>query len=449
MTGSDTIAAIATAPGRGAIGVLRLSGPRAAAIAQALFGSLPPPRRAVLRPFKDADGAVLDRGLVLFFPAPHSYTGEDVVEFQGHGGPVLMQLLLQRALALGARLAAPGEFTERAFLNDKLDLAQAEAVIDLIDAASASAARAAARSLEGGLSEQVAALDGALLELRAWLEAALDFPEEEIDFLADPELAARLAALRDRFAALRRRLEVGRVLRESLRLVIAGRPNAGKSRLLNALAGHDAAIVSDTPGTTRDVLRETLDLDGLPVTVLDTAGLRDSADPIEREGVRRALAAAREADRILLVLDDRDRDGDTLDALLARLPEGPPVDVVHNKIDLTGRPPGLRRDTAGRVHLWLSAATGAGLEHLVEHLKSVAGLDAAEDALIARTRHLDALDAARAALDRAAERLGEGAGELAAEELREAQRALGRITGGGDDPETLLGEIFGRFCIGK
>ena len=448
----DTIAAIATAPGRAGVGVIRVSGPAVRAIADAVLGRLPPPRRASLHAFLDADGVAIDEGIALFFPAPRSYTGEDVLELHGHGGPVVLDALLRRLLGLGARLAAPGEFTQRAFLNDKLDLAQAEAIADLIDSGSAQAARAALRSLQGEFSTRVHELAERALELRMWIEAAIDFPEEEIDFLADRALGARMADLRQRFDALAEGARQGALLRDGLTLVIAGRPNAGKSSLLNRLAGHEAAIVTPIPGTTRDVLRERITLDGLPLHVLDTAGLRPAADAVEAEGIRRARAEIARADRVLFVVDSADPVARaSVAADLAALPVGVPRTLVFSQIDRSGEPARVV-EAAGDddARVYLSAATGAGLDALREHLKACVGFHPpAEGAMSARTRHLDALRRARAQVEAAAQLLeGRHAGELVAEELRGAHRALGEITGevSSDD---LLGRIFTSFCIGK
>ena len=445
---TDTIAAVATPPGRGGIGVVRVSGPRSAAIAEAVCGPLPAPRQAVLRRFRSSAGEALDQGLVLFFPAPHSFTGEDVVEFQGHGGPVVLDWLLTRAVELGARLARPGEFSERAFLNDKLDLAQAEAIADLIASDTAVAARAALRSLQGEFSGQVNGLVEGLLALRTHVEAAIDFPEEEIDFLADGAIAARLAELRSRLTALQAAAGQGRLLRDGMTVVIAGRPNAGKSSVLNRLAGREAAIVTAVPGTTRDVLREQISLEGMPVQVIDTAGLRDSDDPVEQEGIRRAWAEIETADRILMVVDDQGGLTAEETALRQRLPAGIPVTVLYNKIDLSGRSPAWR-DGEGGSEILLSAKTEAGLELLKAHLKSCMGYSGGEGVFMARLRHLEALERAAAALARAVEQLEIfRAGELVAEELRDAQNALAEITGAVSS-EDLLARIFASFCIGK
>ena len=446
---TDTIAAVATPPGRGGIGVVRVSGPLSAAIAEAVCGALPAPRQAALRRFRAGDGAVIDKGIALYFPAPHSFTGEDVLELQGHGGPVVMDLLLARILELGARSARPGEFSERAFLNDKLDLAQAEAIADLIASTTAAAARAALRSLQGEFSRRVRELVEGLIELRMYVEAAIDFPEEEIDFLADGVIAARLGEWRERLSALQAAAGQGRLLRDGMIVVIAGRPNAGKSSLLNHLAGREAAIVTAIPGTTRDVLREHISIDGMPLHVIDTAGLRDSDDPVEREGIRRAWAEIAAADRILMVVDDRLGWTPDEKVLRERLPIDTPVTVLYNKIDLSGRTPTVRDGEWG-AEILLSAKTEAGLDLLREHLKTCMGYHGGEEGIfMARRRHLEALERATAALDRAAYQLEViRAGELVAEELREAQSALAEITGEFTS-EDLLSRIFSSFCIGK
>ncbi|MFZ1643231.1 MAG: tRNA uridine-5-carboxymethylaminomethyl(34) synthesis GTPase MnmE [Candidatus Contendobacter sp.] len=445
----DTIAAVATPPGRGGIGVVRVSGPLSAAIAEAVCGDLPAPRHAAFRQFRTGDGAVLDEGIALYFPAPHSFTGEDVLELQGHGGPVVMDLLLARVLELGARSARPGEFSERAFLNDKLDLAQAEAIADLIASDTAAAARAALRSLQGEFSRRVHALVEALIELRLYVEAAIDFPEEEIDFLADGIIAGRLRNLRERLGVLQATAGQGRLLRDGMTVVIAGRPNAGKSSLLNHLAGREAAIVTAIPGTTRDVLREHVSIDGMPLHVIDTAGLRDSDDPVEREGIRRAWAEIESADRILLVMDDQLGLTAEEKVLRERLPANTPVTVLRNKIDLSGRSPSVRDGEWG-TEILLSAKTEAGLDLLCEHLKTCMGYHGGEEGIfMARRRHLEALERATTALEQAAYQLEViRAGELVAEELREAQNALAEITGEFTS-EDLLSRIFSSFCIGK
>jgi tRNA modification GTPase len=452
---ADTLVAVATAPGRGGVGIVRVSGPAVRAIGAAVLGSaLPAPRVASLVRFRDAAGDTLDEGLALFFEGPHSYTGEDVLELQGHGGPVVLEQLVARCVALGARRAGPGEFTQRAFLNDKLDLAQAEAVADLIDAGSTAAARAAVRSLQGEFSAQVQALVEALIELRSWVEAAIDFPEEEIDFLADRALIERFAALRGRFADVLRSAQQGRVLRDGMTVVIAGRPNAGKSSLLNALAGHEAAIVTPLAGTTRDVLRERIAIDGMPLHVIDTAGLRAAdeaaADVVEAEGIRRARAEMGRADRVLFLIDaSADPQALAWQQERAGLPAGVPVTLLINKIDQATADVTKVAAGAERV-LAISARTGAGLEALREHLKEIMGYDAgAAGTVSARARHVEALQRAERHTETAVRQLTESrAGELVAEELRAAQQALNEITGEfhADD---LLGRIFGSFCIGK
>jgi tRNA modification GTPase len=447
----DTIVATATPSGRGGIGIVRVSGPDSARIAAAILGRLPAPRHAELARFLGADGTALDEGLALYFPAPHSYTGEAVLELHGHASPLLTEALVARVLQLGARRARPGEFTQRAYLNDKLDLAQAEAVADLIDAGSEAAARAALRSLQGEFSLRVRALDEALAQLRAHVEATIDFPTDEIDYLADRTLLERLAALRDQCAALQATAQQGRLLTEGLTVVIAGAPNAGKSTLLNRLSGHDAAIVSELPGTTRDLLRERILVGGVPVLLLDTAGLRESADAIETEGVRRARAAIAQADRVLFLVDAAaDPEALSFAAERARLPGHVPVTLVYNKTDLlpagsAGAPP-----PPGVVPLRLSALNGSGLEELRSHLLEAAGYRPEESGtLSARRRHLEALAATAAHLGAADAQCREArAAELVAEELRQAQRALGEITGAGTADE-LLGRIFASFCIGK
>lgn len=448
IAAADTIVARATPAGRGGVAVVRISGPAVPQIAVALTGALPQPRHATLAGFFDAGGEALDLGLALYFPAPHSFTGEHVLELHAHGGPVLVDLLLERVVALGARLARPGEFTERAFLNDKLDLAQAEAIADLIDAGSRAAARAAQRSLRGDFSAAVAALVEQVTDLRAWVEAALDFPDEDIDFLEAGELTGRLDDVTRAFDTLQATARQGCLLREGLQVVIAGRPNAGKSSLLNALAGYAVAIVTPVPGTTRDVLREELDIDGLPIHVFDTAGLRESTDPVEQEGVRRARAALVTADHALVIVDASVPDDTALAATLAELPAALAHTIVRNKIDLTAEPAGAVDGEAGVINV--SATRGDGLDALRARLRAVAGYQpGGEGTTTARRRHLEALTAARSHVEAARRTLVERrAGELMAEELRQAQEALGQITGEVTS-EDLLGRIFAGFCIGK
>lgn len=445
--GPDTICAQATPPGQGGVGVIRVSGPDTATLVTAIAGSLPEPRRAALRQFRDRDGAVLDEGLLLWFPPPGSYTGEPVAELQGHGGPVVMDRLLRRLTGLGARLARPGEFSERAFHNGRLDLVQAEAVADLIAAGSEAGARAAMVSLQGGFSREVQALVDALVELRVFVESAIDFPDEEVDFLGETELRRRLQDVQARLARTRASAGQGRVLRDGMTVVIAGAPNAGKSSLLNALADRDSAIVTDVAGTTRDLLREHIQIDGMPLHVVDTAGLRDSAERVEQEGIRRAWQAIADADRVLLVVDDTVGEDTEAAAIRAGLPGGAAVTEVRTKADLSGTATGLE---PGLEHpcVTVSAVTGAGLPALRQHLQEVMGFSAEAGAFTARRRHLDALDRATEAVREAAAQLEQGAGELMAEDLRKAQDALGEITGA-LTTEDLLGAIFSTFCIGK
>jgi tRNA modification GTPase len=459
MTRIDTIVAQATPPGRGGVGIVRVSGPKVPEIAAVVVGELPPARFATFARFLDARREPIDAGLALFFPAPHSYTGEHVLELQAHGGPLVLEALVERVLELGARRAQPGEFTQRAFLNDKLDLAQAEAIADLIDAGSREALRAAMRSLQGEFSGMVRGLLEALIDLRTYVEAAIDFPEEEIDFLADRELSGRFEALRAHFDGVLASAEHGRLLREGMTVVIAGRPNAGKSSLLNRLAGYDAAIVTPIPGTTRDVLRVPLAIDGMPLHVLDTAGLRDGGDAIEAEGIRRAHAEIERADRVLFVIDAaEDPQGAAFREQGERLPPAVPVTLVFNKCDLVAAQAAKaaplaagdlsREPSPPRVHV--SALTGEGLGALRAHLKQCMGYSSVEGgAISARRRHLESLARARAHTEEAARQLTERrAGELVAEELRAAQQALNEITGE-FTPDDLLARIFAGFCIGK
>ncbi|HYL00186.1 MAG TPA: tRNA uridine-5-carboxymethylaminomethyl(34) synthesis GTPase MnmE [Steroidobacteraceae bacterium] len=450
MTRTETIVAAATPPGRGGIGIVRLSGPKVPQIAAVMLGELPAPRHATFARFLDARHEPIDAGLALFFPAPASYTGEHVLELHGHGGPLVLEALIARALELGARRAQAGEFTQRAFLNDKLDLAQAEAIADLIDAGSREAVRAAMRSLQGEFSAMVRGLTEAVIDLRTYVEAAIDFPEEEIDFLADRELGERFQALREHFGGVLESARLGRLLRDGMTVVIAGRPNAGKSSLLNRLAGYDAAIVTPIPGTTRDVVRVPIAIDGMPLHVLDTAGLRDAGDTIEEEGMRRARAEIERADRVLFVIDAA-QDGacEAFRAEQARLPQDVPVTLVLNKCDLAAGLP-LVDTVNGPARLHVSALTGAGLEELRAHLKGCMGFQTVEGgAISARARHLESLARARGHTEEAARQLTERrAGELVAEELRAAQAALGEITGEFTSDD-LLGRIFAGFCIGK
>ena len=447
---TDTIAAIATAPGRGGVGVIRVSGSALLPFAFALTGKTPQPRYATLADFRAADGSVIDTGLLLFFPGPNSFTGEDVLELQGHGGPVVMQMLLARCLDLGARLAEPGEFSQRAFLNGKMDLAQAEAVADLIDAATSSAARSAVRSLQGEFSRAIGTLNEELINLRMLVEATLDFPEEDIDFLQAADAFGRLDRLHDKLAEVLDRAGQGRLLQSGLHVVLAGQPNVGKSSLLNRLAGDDLAIVTPIAGTTRDALRSTIQIEGIPLHIIDTAGLRETEDEVERIGIERTWQEIERADVVLLLVDARTGVGEADREILARLPERLQRITVFNKIDLAGRTAERHDDGPDGVAVSLSAKANEGIALLRTELLRIAGWHQTEDVFIARERHLRALAEAGEHLS-TARRVVEGpcpALDLFAEELRLTQQALGQITGEftADD---LLGVIFSRFCIGK
>ncbi|WP_114934352.1 tRNA uridine-5-carboxymethylaminomethyl(34) synthesis GTPase MnmE [Haemophilus influenzae] len=450
----ETIVAQATAPGRGGIGILRVSGPLATKVAQAILGKCPKPRMADYLPFKDADGTILDQGIALYFKSPNSFTGEDVLELQGHGGQVVLDLLLKRILQIdGIRLARPGEFSEQAFLNDKLDLAQAEAIADLIDATSEQAARSALKSLQGEFSKKVNELVDSVIYLRTYVEASIDFPDEEIDFLADGKIEANLRGIINQLEDVRAEAKQGSILREGMKVVIAGRPNAGKSSLLNALAGREAAIVTDIAGTTRDVLREHIHIDGMPLHIIDTAGLRDATDEVERIGISRAWTEIEQADRIILMLDSSDPESADLSKVrsefLAKLPSTLPVTIVRNKIDLNGEQ-ASESEQGGYQMISLSAHTHDGVKLLREHLKQAMGFQTGmEGGFLARRRHLDALDKAAEHLQIGLVQLTEfHAGELLAEELRLVQSYLSEITGQFTSDD-LLGNIFSSFCIGK
>lgn len=450
----ETIVAQATAPGRGGIGILRVSGPLATKVAQAILGKCPKPRMADYLPFKDADGTILDQGIALYFKSPNSFTGEDVLELQGHGGQVVLDLLLKRILQIdGIRLARPGEFSEQAFLNDKLDLAQAEAIADLIDATSEQAARSALKSLQGEFSKKVNELVDSVIYLRTYVEASIDFPDEEIDFLADGKIEANLRGIINQLEDVRAEAKQGSILREGMKVVIAGRPNAGKSSLLNALAGREAAIVTDIAGTTRDVLREHIHIDGMPLHIIDTAGLRDATDEVERIGISRAWTEIEQADRIILMLDSSDPESADLSKVrsefLAKLPSTLPVTIVRNKIDLNGEQ-ASESEQGGYQIISLSAQTHDGVQLLREHLKQAMGFQTGmEGGFLARRRHLDALDKAAEHLQIGLVQLTEfHAGELLAEELRLVQSYLSEITGQFTSDD-LLGNIFSSFCIGK
>lgn len=453
MSDRDTICALATPPGRGGVGIIRVSGSGTAAIAKAILGYTPQVRNAHYGPFYDADQQPLDEGIALFFANPQSFTGEDVLELQGHGGPVILDLLLQRVMALGARLARPGEFSERAFLNDKLDLAQAEAIADLIDASSSEAARSAVRSLQGAFSKKIHSLVEQLISLRIYVEASIDFPEEEIDFLSDGKVQSDLAAIIGQLDRVTEAANQGSLMRDGMTVVIAGRPNAGKSSLLNALAGNERAIVTDIAGTTRDVLREHIHIDGMPLHIIDTAGLRDTPDAVERIGVERAWQEIEQADRVLLMVDASETEATDPAQLwpdfVHRLPANAAITVVRNKIDITEESPGLSTEHSQPV-IRLSARDQVGLDALRAHLKQLMGYESArEGGFIARRRHLEALHQAQAFLQSGeAQLLGAAAGELLAEDLRLAQNALNEITGEFTSDD-LLGRIFSSFCIGK
>lgn len=449
----DTIAAQATPPGRGGVGIIRVSGKQALEVAKAVLGIEPQPRYAHYGPFLDGDGNQIDQGIALYFPGPNSFTGEDVLELQGHGGPIIMDFILRRVLELGCRPARPGEFSERAFLNDKLDLAQAEAIADLIDSSSEQAARCALRSLQGEFSNRIHDLVESLIQLRIYVEAAIDFPEEEIDFLADGKVQSDLEGILSKVGAVQSEARQGSLLREGMNVVIAGRPNAGKSSLLNALAGQDRAIVTDIAGTTRDVLREHIHIDGMPLHIIDTAGLRDAPDEVERIGIDRAWEEIRTADRVLLMVDSTTTDTDDPEQIwpefVHQLPDADKITVIRNKADLSGEGIG-QREAHGHTLIALSAKANQGVDQLREHLKSCMGFSATtEGGFLARRRHLEALQTAHDLLQTGYDQLViNGAGELLAEDLRQAQQSLNEITGefSSDD---LLGRIFSSFCIGK
>lgn len=445
MDTGDTIAAIATPPGNGGVGIIRISGPAVSDIVLNITHKTPKPRYAQFCYFRDADHSIIDSGLALYFPGPASFTGEDTLELQGHGGSVVLDMLLRRVLSLGARLANPGEFSQRAFLNNKIDLAQAEAIADLITSGTEQAVRSAQQSMQGVFSEQINQLIDELIELRVYIEAAIDFVDEEIDFLSDGMVATKIEQLRDRICQIHATAQQGRLLHDGMSVVLAGKPNAGKSSLLNALAGHDAAIVTDIAGTTRDVLRERIQIDGMPLHIIDTAGLRDSDNIVEQEGMRRAQREIQNADKVLLLMDSTELEHKEL---LEKLPAGIDITRIYNKIDLSGQPPQIVELEHG-ADIYLSAKTGAGLDLLKQHLKSSVGFgETSDNVFIARRRHLQALSEAQRSVENAGHQLNNHAPELVAEDLRQAQTSLSEITGefSSDD---LLGEIFGSFCIGK
>ncbi|WP_404409280.1 tRNA uridine-5-carboxymethylaminomethyl(34) synthesis GTPase MnmE [Pseudidiomarina marina] len=451
---NDTIVAQATPPGRGGVGIVRVSGPAARRVAERMLGHCPAPRKAEYLPFKDLEGAVLDEGIALFFQGPNSFTGEDVLELQGHGGPVLIDMIIKAILDFpDVRPARPGEFSERAFLNDKLDLTQAEAIADLIDTTSEQAAKAALQSLQGGFSHEIDQLVDQVIHLRMYVEAAIDFPDEEIDFLSDGKVATDLEGIIDRLQQVMVQAKQGTLLREGMKVVIAGRPNAGKSSLLNALAGRESAIVTAIAGTTRDVLREHIQIDGMPLHIIDTAGLRESPDEVERIGIQRAWDEIRGADRVLFMVDATETNAihpaDIWPEFFEQLPDDLPFTVIRNKVDLNEEPVTIE-DIGGIPVLHLSAKTGHGIDLLREHLKHCVGYTAtSEGSFMARRRHLDALERAREHLMIGQEQLEMNlAGELLAEELRLTQQHLNEITGEFTSDD-LLGKIFSSFCIGK
>jgi tRNA modification GTPase len=451
---TDTIVAQATSPGRGSVGIVRVSGPNAQNIAIKLLGKCPEPRQAVYQAFRSDKGQVIDQGIALFFSNPHSFTGEDVLELQGHGGQVVMQLLLQACLDTGlVRLAKPGEFSEQAFLNDKMDLTQAEAIADLINASSVQAAKSAVKSLQGEFSKHIHKLVDEVIHLRMYVEAAIDFPEEEIDFLADGKVQAYLNSIVTQLEQVKQKAKQGSLLRDGMHVVIVGRPNAGKSSLMNALSGKDSAIVTEIAGTTRDVLKEHIHIDGMPLHIIDTAGLRDSTDKVEQIGIERAWQEMRSADRILFMLDAQSDNADQPEQIwpefFDKLPEGVGITVIRNKCDLSGEQASLDESLTYPV-VRLSAKSGVGIDYLTTHLKSCMGFEqAGEDQIIARQRHITALQYADTHIQQGKLQLeGYMAGELLAEELRIAQQYLNEITGEFTSDD-LLGKIFSSFCIGK
>lgn len=451
---NDTIIAQATPPGRGGVGILRISGPKVIQVARIVLGKLPQPRYADYLPFYDSNGKVMDQGIALYFPAPNSFTGEDVLELQGHGGPVIIDLLLKRILAIGEiRIANPGEFSERAFLNDKMDLAQAEAIADLIDASTEQAARSAVNSLQGVFSQQIYEMVEALTNLRIYVEAAIDFPDEEIDFLSDGKIEAKLDEVIAHLDSVRSQAYQGSLLREGMKVVIAGRPNAGKSSLLNALSGREAAIVTDIAGTTRDVLREHIHIDGMPLHIIDTAGLREATDEVERIGIERAWQEIEQADHILFMVDSTTTQATKPEQIwpefIARLPKSLPITVIRNKVDITDEPIAITK-VGDYSLICLSAYLKEGIDLLRQHLKESIGFNQhIEGGFLARRRHIQALNIAAEHLQQGYQQLVVAhSGELLAEELRLTQQALSEITGefSSDD---LLGRIFSSFCIGK
>ncbi len=443
---TETIAAIATPPGNGGVGIIRVSGGSVPDIAKKIIQKPLPARQAIFCSFLDSDNAIIDSGIAIFFPAPHSYTGEDVLELQGHGGSVILDMVLRQILELGARMALPGEFTERAFLNNKMDLAQAEAVADLIQSSTEQSVRSAQKSMQGVFSKRINDLLDELTELRIYIEAAIDFVDEEIDFLTDGSVENRIRNVVNTIQNIRQTAKQGRILRDGMTVVLAGKPNAGKSSLLNALTGYEAAIVTEVEGTTRDVLRERIQIDGMPLHIIDTAGLRDSNHAIEREGIKRAHEEIGKADRILLVIDAQHPESQSIQKLL---PANIQLTKIYNKIDLLGMEPEII-ESDQVTQIYLSIKQNKGLDLLANHLKKCMGFNSeTEDVFIARRRHIEAIDRASAAVESALHQLTViQAGELVAEDLRQAQNALSEITGQFTSDD-LLGKIFSSFCIGK
>ncbi len=447
-----TIAAIATPPGKGGVSIVRVSGPLCQQVCSSILGKKLQPRQAHYLPFLDEDQKPIDQGIAIYFSAPNSFTGEDVLEFQGHGGPIVTDILLERIIGCGVELAKPGEFSERAFLNDKLDLAQAEAIADLIESGSRQAAKSALRSLSGDFSKEVHHLVDLLIYLRTYVEAAIDFPDEEIDFLQDNKVVEKIEAIKQHQAQLIQKAQQGNLLREGMTVVIIGKPNAGKSSLLNALVEKDSAIVTPIEGTTRDILTEQINIDGLPLHIVDTAGLRQTEDLVEKIGIERAVKEIEKADRLLLMVDASNPAAIDLDKeIYCYLPKGtklPPISLIKNKIDLIDRAPSIEEDKIPTIYL--SATSGEGLNQLKQHLKAVMGFNASESGVfMARRRHLTALNKAKSHIEQGFYQLTEySAGELLAEELKLAQQHLNEITGKFTSDD-LLGNIFSSFCIGK
>ena len=441
----DTIAAIATPPGNGGVGIIRISGASAFEIAKQLTNKSFLPRQALFTSFIDEDQTVIDSGILLYFPNPSSYTGEDTIELQGHGGTVVLGMLLKQVLSLGARLANPGEFTERAFLNNKLDLAQAEAVADLIESSTEQSVRSAQKSMQGIFSEKINELVDELTELRVYVEAAIDFVDEEIDFLSDGVVEKKIIDISGKIENIQKTAQQGQLLRDGMTVVLAGKPNAGKSSLLNSLAGHEAAIVTDIAGTTRDILKERIHIDGMPIHIIDTAGLRESDNVVEKEGIRRAHEEIKQADKILLLIDSTDPE---IESILSTLPNDLNITKIYNKIDLLGIEPEITESKHG-TQIYLSVKKGTGMELLTGYLKKSVGFNSeTDDVFIARKRHIEALTQGQQFVESAILQLQNQAGELVAEDLRQAQNSLAEITGAFSSDD-LLGKIFSSFCIGK